>query len=349
MRLDSKLLVPLLAVAVAGGAACGDVREAEEGESADEAAEIAADLEKENGGLTMDDEAPLFDDADSFADAEIEDTSVYEDPFEEDPEVTDTIAGRAGAYYQVAVLWGQMPPDREAEVAVDWSGTLSINRGAMLIRRVVAFEDETDAVDARTDRRSISFTSVTRPHADGFRLVVLDPEPTSDEPLVLTYTPNSGAAFSVDIAALLEGPQSHEVDDLGNRLVAVAMRRPADACDNGFVRGRWHRVRPGRGRLYGQVSDDEGELIGHVRGVFGQRRNGDNVFFGKFIDLAGEFRGIFGGTFGDGRFRGRWIVRADPDRGVVAGEFRENDDARGIGGHFLGRWAETSCNIRLDR
>jgi hypothetical protein len=232
---------------------------------------------------------------------------------------------------------------------VDWSGTLSVNRGALLIRRVVAFEDETDAVADRTERSSISFTSVTRPHADGFRLAIVDPEPASDEPLVLTYRPAEGSTYSVDIDALLDGPQSHEVDDLGNRIVAVAMRRQADPCEHGFLRGRWHRVRDGRGRLYGEIADADGQLIGHLRGVFGQRRDGEKVFFGKFIDLTGEFRGLFGGNYGDGRFRGRWIDRVDPDRGVLAGEYREDRRVRGIGGHFLGRWAERSCNIDLER
>jgi hypothetical protein len=224
-----------------------------------------------------------------------------------------------------------------------------VSRGVLLIRRIVAFEDRTDAVERRTDPRSIDFSSVTRSHVDGLRLTIVDPEPASAEPLVLTYEPADGTAWSRTIDALVEGPQSLELDEFGNRLVAVAMPEPADVCANGFLRGRWHRVRDGRGRLYGHVSDGEGEPVGHMRGIYGRRRNGEQVFFGKFIDRDGRFRGLLRGTYGDGHFRGRWLDRGEPDRGRLAGEYRENRSIRGIGGHFLGRWAETACDMPLER
>jgi hypothetical protein len=348
MRTDSTLS-SLLALAAAGALAACNATDPQAGGDDEQADEIASALETENGGLDMEDEAPLFDDEDGFADAEIESEHEYDDAIAENREVVAALAAPGAAIYQAAVLWGQMPPDREAEVAVDWTGTLSVNRGAIIIRRVIAFEDRTDAVDRRRDPRSISFTSVTRPHVDGFRLTIVDPEPESDDPLVLTYDPVEGDVFSAPIDALLDGPQSLEVDDTGNRIVAVAHRRPADACNHGFLRGRWHRVRDGRGVLYGHVTDAEGERLGHVRGVYGERRDGEQVFFGKYIDIDGRFRGLFGGTYGDGDFRGRWIVRGDPDHGILGGEYRERRLARGIGGHFLGRWAETSCNVRIDR
>ena len=348
MRFDSRFPDLLLSAALAGAlAACGSAGEpTDEGDEADE---IAAALERENGGFTMEDEAPVFGDEDAFAAAELEAETDYDDPMDRDPAVVADLGAPAAAVYHAAILWGQMPADVESDVAVDWSGTLSINRGGLIIRRVVAFEDQTDAVEARTDRRTIALRSVTRPHADGLRLTIVDPAPESADPLVLTYTADAGAAYSVEVAALLDGPQSHEVDDLGNRLVAVAMREAADVCQNGFLRGRWHRVRDGRGRFLGIVSGADGEPVGHLRGVYGRRRTGDEVFFGKFIDRTGRFRGLLAGTYGEGHFAGRWIDRGDPDRGVLAGEYRENERAAGVGGHFLGRWAETACNVRLDR
>lgn len=350
MRFDSGSSRVFLSAALAGAlSACGsDGAPSDEG-AGDDADEIAAALELENGGFTMEDEAPLFGDDDAFAAAELEAEADYDDPMDADPAVVADLGAPDGAIYHAAILWGQMPADLESDAAVDWSGTLSINRGALIIRRVIAFEDETDGVDPRTDRRAISFRSVTRPHADGFRLTVVDPRPESAEPLVLTYTPDDGAVYSVEIDALVDGPQSHVVDDLGNRLVAVAMREGADVCQSGLLRGRWHRVRDGRGRFLGVVTDAEGTPVGHVRGVYGRRRAGDPVFYGKFIDRVGRFRGLLGGTYGEGHFRGRWIDRGDPDRGVLAGEYRENERAAGVGGHFLGRWAETACDVRLER
>lgn len=350
MRFDSKLPGLFLPAALAGAlAGCGSVGEPTDEGAGDEADEIAAALEREYGGFTMEDEAPAFGDEDALAAAELEGETAYDDPMDADPAVVADLGASDGVLYHAAILWGQMPPDVDADAAVDWSGTVSINRGALLIRRLIAFEDETDAVEPRADRRTIVFRSVTGPHADGLRLTIVDPAPGSPEPLVLTYTPASGAPYAVEVAALLDGPHSHEVDDVGNRLVAVAMREPADVCQRGFLRGRWHRVRDGRGRFLGVVSGADGEPVGHVRGVYGRRRAGDDVFFGKFIDRDGRFRGLLGGTYGEGHFAGRWIDRGDPDRGVLAGEYRENRRAAGVGGHFLGRWAETACDIRLER
>ncbi|HTE50564.1 MAG TPA: hypothetical protein VK698_06835 [Kofleriaceae bacterium] len=349
MRFDSRLPSLFLCASLAGSLGACSASDADDDASSADADEIAAALELDNGGFTMDDEAPQFGDEDGFAAAELEDETDFDDPMDRDPAVDADRSAPDAAIYHAAVLWGQMPADLDAEVAFDWSGTLSINRGAMIIRRVVAFEDETDAVDPRTDRRTIHFTSVTRPHADGFRLTIVDPQPESADPLVLTYTPDTGTPYSVEMTALLDGPQSDEVDELGNRLVAVAMREPVDVCETGFLRGRWHRVRDGRGRFLGEVTNADGDPVGHLRGVYGQRRAGEKVFFGKFIDRTGRFRGLLGGNYGDGHFRGRWLDRGDPERGVLAGEYRENEAARGIGGHFLGRWAEKSCDIELER
>jgi hypothetical protein len=346
--IDSTLRLILSTALASSLGACAARGDDDDPGDQEEANEIASALETENGGLTMDDEAPQFGDEDGFAAAQLEAEKDYDDPIADDPTVTDMLAGEATAIYHAAVLWGQMPPDFDAETVVDWSGTLTLNRGAMLIRRVVAFEDRTDSVERRTDPASIAFASKTRPHMDGFHLILIDPTPDAADPMVLTYAPADGAATSWTIDALASGPQSVEVDDVGNRLVAVAMREPADACENGFLRGRWHRVRDGRGRLYGHVTDADGELLGHMRGLYGVRRDGEQVFFGKFIDRTGRFRGLFAGTYGDGDFQGRWIKRGDPDLGVLGGEYRESRLVRGVGGHFLGRWAETSCDASLE-
>jgi hypothetical protein len=75
--------------------------------------------------------------------------------------------------------------------------------------------------------------------------------------------------------------------------------------------------------------------------VFGQRRNGDSVLFGKFIDRDGHFRGILAGSFENGEYRARWIDRQG-DHGAIHGAYFEG--ATPTSGHFLGRWAEASCS-----
>ena len=128
-------------------------------------------------------------------------------------------------------------------------------------------------------------------------------------------------------------------------MVAAAMARPLDLCERGFLRGRWQQVEEGRGRFIGRVLSDDGDSVGHVRGIYGRRESGEQVFFGKFINLQGEFRGIFKGEYGEGRFRGRWLHRSG-DHGVLGGAYREGDAADGAG-HFVGRWAETRCNLDI--
>jgi hypothetical protein len=156
----------------------------------------------------------------------------------------------------------------------------------------------------------------------------------------------TGYSFTVPVAALLDGPVGEQVDASGNRIAATAMARPVDVCENGFIRGRWHKVAEGRGMLIGRVASSDGELKGHMKGLYGVKANGEKVFFGKYINTDGEFRGIFAGHYADGQFRGRWLTAAG-ERGALGGEYRETIPGPEVGGHFMGRWAELSCNLGL--
>ena len=106
------------------------------------------------------------------------------------------------------------------------------------------------------------------------------------------------------------------------------------------MRGRWHALSAHLGRFLGVVTDENGAPVGHVRGVYGQRRNGDSVLFGKFIDREGHFRGILAGTFAGGQYQARWIDRQG-EHGTAHGAYFEG--ATATGGHFLGRWADSTC------
>lgn len=308
--------------------------------------EIGSSLEKSNGGLTMNDEAPMFGDESEYIDLET-DVAVA-DTMESDAEVIAMIGAGDAKVYNTTILWGQMPLDLANDQVRDWSGRLSVNRGAIVIRRTVGFEPQTDRVAPRTDRRIVDFQSMTRPFADGFRLLIVDPTPDAADPLVLSYERSATVRFDFPVRDLLDGPVSRDVGTDGDRIVATAFERRTDACDHGFLRGRWHRIGPNRGLLMGIVSNADGERIGHLRGLYGQRLNGNKVFFGKYINREGQFRGIFAGEYGEGSFRGRWLSRIG-EHGVLGGEYRETRPARDDIGHFLGRWAETSCNLDLAR
>ncbi|RMH38476.1 MAG: hypothetical protein D6689_19555 [Deltaproteobacteria bacterium] len=311
----------------------------------DPADDIEQALEQDNGGLTMDDELPMFGEADAFAaaDEDAVDAPVA-DALESDPDVVAMREAPDAALYGVTIVWGQMPVDPDETQPRNWSGAIRINRGALLVRSTIRFEDGTDRLLPRDNPREVRFTSATRPARDGLRLAIIDPEPRSDEPLVIAYETADGELFSAPVAALVDGPIVEDVDDRGNRVVAVAIRRPVDVCEHGFLAGRWHKIGERFGVLRGRVTDVDGNVLGHMRGLYGVRRNGEKVFFGKYINRDGAFRGLFAGHYGDGLFAGRWLTRAG-EHGRLGGHYRETLPGPRVGGHYLGRWAETSCGI----
>lgn len=302
---------------------------------------ITSSIERENGGYDTADEAPEFGDDAFFAAADIEADAAVSDALATDPVVTDLETRDGVQARNVIVLWGRMPADPSG-TARDWSGSLKLSRGAMVVRRRIAFEQATDRLLPRTSRDAIQFQSQTSVHADGLALTVLDPTPSDANPLSLTYVSADGAiTYTLNLAGLVAGPVALDAGD-GNQIVAIGhLRRDANACDHGFLRGRWHAINPNAGHYAGLVLDSDGAPTGHIRGIYGKRRSGEAVFFGKFINREGQFRGLFRGTYENGHFTARWIDRSGGDHGALGGMYRAGDTLRA--GQFLGRWAETSC------
>lgn len=323
--------LPLALLLAASATACVD--------RADSTEDVANALEQENGGLDTTDEAPLFDAEEAFTAAAIEADSAVADEMASDPAITALARPPAGVNVDakdLVIVWGRFPADRDATTGRDWSGELKLSRGGMLIRRRIAFEQATDRVLPRTSRDAISFTSVTRPAADGLALTVFDPQPGT--PLTLTYTPVTGAAHSIDLAQLATGPIVVDVGD-GNRILISGQRR-SDSCEHGFLRGRWRALSPKLNGYLGVVTNADGEPVGHIRGIAGERRTGEVVMFGKFIDREGHFKGLVKGTYENGHFAARWLDRQG-DHGVLGGVYFPG--ATEHGGGFLGRWAESTC------
>ncbi|HSN29415.1 MAG TPA: hypothetical protein VLT45_24160 [Kofleriaceae bacterium] len=319
------------ALVLASAAACVDQQQP--ASTADQAA-----LEQPNGGETTADEAPMFGEQAAFDAAGIEADAAVTDTMASDPSVTTIAAAPDVASHRVVIAWGKLPADPTSS-ARDWSGSLTISRGALIVSRTIGFEDRTDQLLPRTSKDTVAFDSITKPFVDGLALRVLDPTPASTDPLTLTYTPaNGGTSYTLDLAKLESGPLVVDAGD-GFKVVAAALR-DKDGCEHGFMRGRWHQLLPDLGVYRGLVVGPEGAVIGHVRGIYGQRKNGDKVLFGKFIDDAGHFKGILAGTYGGGDFDAKWIAK-DGDHGIVKGKYVESPDVRG--GMFAARWADSAC------
>jgi hypothetical protein len=303
----------------------------------EDTAEVQSNLELENGGLDTSDELPQFGEQDVFTQAQIEQDAPAADPMATDPAIAELDTSTA-ARHRVLIAWGKMPADPTATDGRDWSGSLRLSRGGMIIGRTVGFESATDHVAPRTARDLIEFTSVTRPFADGLALRVIDPDPASADALTLTYHSNvTNQDYSLDLAQLAAGPVSIDAGN-GFRVVAVSLRDRD--CDHGFLRGRWVALRENLGVYRGLIVNADGEVTGHIRGIWGQRRNGDKVMFGKFIATDGTFRGLVAGTYDAGQFHARWLTSAG-DHGMLGGVYFDAPNVRG--GVFMGRWAEASC------
>jgi hypothetical protein len=331
--------LPLALLLASSAAACVDPGAA----SSDSTSQVTSNLELANGGETTADEAPMFGDELAFDNASIESDAQVTDPMATDASVTALASSTTAVSRRVLVMWGRMPADPNG-TARRWSGSLALSRGALIVNRTVGFEPATDRLLPRTARESVAFDSVTRPASDGLALRVIDPDPSAGA-LTLTYVsaPAAGSAipsvtYSFDLEQLASGPISIDAGD-GNRMIAIALP-DRDGCEHGFMRGRWHALSANLGVYRGVVLDADGAPIGHVRGIYGQRRNGDKVMFGKFIVRDGQFKGVLAGTYANGDFDARWIAR-DGDHGHAEGKYVESADARG--GGFVARWADSAC------
>jgi hypothetical protein len=295
------------------------------------------------GGQSTSDEAPLFNDP----------TLLAPELSAEDPAVSDAtgaaLASEPGRL-RILVAWGYLKPDPQATEVVDWSGSITVANGALRVVRTVRFEPATDMViRPRTDIHTVEFTSKTRPAADGLLLEVatgpkLDPTNGS---VTLTFA----SAPITNTQTLVVGERLSEVvpvDAAGHVLVYHVVRPDADGCTEGFLRGQWKHVTTLAGRdigvFRGRIGGGDGSLEGSVKGVFGQRKDGASLFFGKVIDKDGKFVAVLAGAYGDGVFKGRILVGADVKDlqidGRVHGRYADKDmnAADGAGG-FIGRWS----------
>ena len=64
----------------------------------------------------------------------------------------------------------------------------------------------------------------------------------------------------------------------------------------------------------------------------------------KLDQMMGSGFGIFGGKYGQGLFEGRW-KHASGEVGALGGEYIEDIPGPETGGHYMGRWAELSCDV----
>lgn len=343
MRMNLSSLPIALSLALAG---CGSVvadPESPEG--------VAQAVEASYGGETPTDEQPAFGDPTMTAPAfQTEDRAVA-DMTTDRPELRDA------RHVRVAVLWGYPRPRPEATEAVNWSGNFSVTNAGLRVINTIKFEQDDVVIRPRTDIHVVEFESQTKPHADGLLLdVVIAPVLNPDKgPIVLTMNtaPFTG---SLTIEPGMRLSRVVPVDDAGHVVAYHVIRPDGDGCAEGFFRGRWQTVSDlGGGKLgvlKGRFAASDGRLRGHLRGVFGVREDGKQVWFAKVIDREGKLIGLVAGRWADGKLGGLFLAKNDAGEKIVKGMLRgvyfeapattstDAATAATTGGGFFGRYSE---------
>jgi len=367
MKRIPRMLAALSLAAALGLAGCGE-NPAGSGSGATPADDdwSAIDLDKEYGGLTATDEPVAF--ADPFLEAALAEDAAGEagDPVALDPEVRalEAAADSTGdpgmprpRFTFLRVTWGMLdsPADSlgaaaEGIESLDWSGSLRIDRGVVVVRRLILFERPGDhLLLPRPDRRTVGWVSRTGRHYDGIVVEIIEPPVRPDSTGTLP-PPNrlhfrtAPFAASFDVAELAGLERTFPVPPEGNavRFSGFGLSAPA-ACPKGFLGGRWVATGDSTGVFKGRWMTLHGRLAGLMRGVWGYNDAGERVFVGKWIDRDGRFRGLLRGAWepgaelGHGGFRGRWVNAAQTLEGVLGGEYVALPERPG--GFYAGRWS----------
>jgi hypothetical protein len=312
----------------------------------------AMDLEQAYGGLTMTDEQPAFGDPYLIAEDARDEGDAFRDPLADDPAVREMERHGQGARLTCArLVWGVLDAgldDPDGDL-VDWSGSLSVDRGILIVRRVILFERPLDnLIQPRPDRQTVTFNSHTGGHFDGLVIQIIErrQDIAGEEPNQLHFAtgPFTTSIPVVDLAAFDE---IYAVEPEGNAVHVVGFTQSdPDTCPRGFLNGRWQDNPDSEaegGAFRGRWVGRHGLGDGHLRGRYGVNDAGERVFFGKVIDPRGHVRGLLAGTWqpgeepGQGMFEGRWVNRQGTVEGVLNGRFATTPERPG--GYFQGRWS----------
>ena len=302
-----------------------------------------ADLNAKDGGFTATDEEPYFGSAEILkaqeGEVDARDGLAFDGGLLEGDPSYDV--------YFLRIAWGRLDGDSANEVVTDWTGSVTLDRGAIKVERIILFEREQgDHILPREDRRRVDFVSHTARHFDGLLLRIYVP---NSEGIALANTITFGTGpFSktYEVSQLAGLAEVFTVDDLGNQVSFRAEKKPPLPCLAGYMAGFWLMNLEGtRGAFGGVWVADDGRPAGYLRGFFGVNAEGHRVLFGKWISLSGAFRGILRGTYdvsadGGGTFEGHWVNRSGFADGGFAGHFRIGEERRV--GLFEGRW-RTNC------
>lgn len=298
-------------------------------------------LEDEFGGYRVTDEAPGFGDPE-ILDEFGEDQDVP-DLLSQDPQFASGIKDSIADVYFLRITWGMLQGDSSAVNVIDWSGSATINKGVLVLLRTIRFESSDFIHRPRPDRRTLEWTSYTRPDFDGICIaIVVPPNDTNTAEGQFTFA-TAPFTQTFSFSELESINVVYPVDEYGNEISFVGHKKQLIPCGGGFLEGRWVTNGPNQGKFSGKWINAEGTLNGHLKGHWGIRKNGEKVFFGKYISTGGEFRGLLKGRWGYGEdeakgwFFGYWYDRHHRAGGTLKGHWVAGNEVNRKG-FFHGGW-----------
>ncbi len=288
------------------------------------------------GGLAPTSESPAFGDPMLMTMAGDDDAH---DNLSSSPDI-DSLNHQAGVnVFSVEFKWGHLQLDSTETAVTDWSGSLTIQRGAIIAVRTIGFDAGDYLVLPRHQRTELDWVSHTKQSFDGILVYVYDPTGGQYYGNNLTFTtaPYTHTFNTSQLDSL------SELVNVGNNQVSInALKLTQADCSAGFLNGRFIRSEADRdtGKFLGLWVSRGGLLFGHFKGHFGVRDDGTRVLFGKWIsagppdesDAAGTFRGLLKGQWG-------YDANVDPvllNHGWFQGDIY--DRSLTVIGHFNGTW-----------
>ncbi len=320
--------------------------------SSDSSTTSDSDISEEFGGFTPTAEAPSFDN--EIVATEMTDDADYSDPMLTNDFVEAQLQDSLSDIYSLRIVWGMLCYDSTMTTPTDWSGSLTVSRGSIILRKVIKFEPATDWIVIRDNRSELDWVSQTTVHHDGiFVNLIVPPATDSTEeaaPVTISFdTEPFSITFNLDDLNALD--TIYYLDD-SNAVAFHAFNVVREPCPKGFFSGVWGKDEDGNGVMYGQWMSHMGYTEGQFEGTWGLNTDNvyDNVFYGKVIDLDGNFIALLKGSYhsknpmarrgnSSGWLRGYYYDENANIMGVLRGHYHEQPKNSGFG--FLqGRWRE---------
>ncbi|RKX22693.1 MAG: hypothetical protein DRP35_01305 [Candidatus Zixiibacteriota bacterium] len=278
-------------------------------------------LEDEFGGYTAVSESTAFGDADLLD--EEEGTVDFDDPILSASDMDSLVNDSEAGYYHLRAIWGQLCYDSTVTSLTDWTGSLTISRGGIVVRRLIRFEETQDYILERTDRNLVEWASQTTVHNDGISFDIFIPEllpifdttysyifdtfgDSSEVAIVdTTYPDDLPVTVAFETAPYSRVFTLDEFESLdtivylddSNAVAFNAFKLDKKICPRGFASGRWGQDEQGNNQFKGVWYSHRSRVMGFVEGHYGINDDGAEVFFGKWISRNGEFEGFIKGTY----------------------------------------------------